>query len=120
MKYLFVFSCLLSMFISCSPKELPTIFENTDDKIVVKLSHQTTKAEIDNIIAELKAKKIQMDVTGSKFFDDNKLRSLKLTAMWPDGTVGNIAADLMNLQFKYCGFVYDRNGSPMLQFAQFE
>lgn len=114
------FIFVLALTISCSPKELPTLFENTEDKIVVKLSHQTTKAEIDNIIAELKNKNIQMDVTGSKFLDDNRLRSLKMAAVWPDGMGGTITADLMNLQFKYCGFVYEKNGNPILKFAQFE
>lgn len=114
------FIFVLALTISCAPKELPTIFENTEDKIVVKLSHQTTKAEIDNIIAELKNKNIQMDITGSLFLDDNRLRSLKMAAVWPDGMGGTIAADLMNLQFKYCGFVYEKNGNPILKFAQFE
>lgn len=120
MKNFTVLLFCISWFVSCTPKELPTLFENTDDKIVVKLSHQTTKAEIDNIIAELKQKNIQVDVTGSKFLDDNRLRSLKLAAVWPDGMGGTITADLMNLQFKYCGFVYEKNGNPILQFAQFE
>lgn len=115
------FSLLLFalVFVSCTPKELPTIFNNTDDYIEVKLSHQTTKQEIEKITQELAVKGITVDTKGTTYFEDGRLKSLVLTAVWKDGTGGKITSDLMNLQFKYCGFVYKREGEPHLKFGQF-
>ena len=42
------------LIISCSPKELPTIVSMDTNKIEVKLSHQTSRSEIESVQKILK------------------------------------------------------------------
>lgn len=105
---------LLTMWacLSCSPKELPTVFEDKDTEITVKLSHMTTQAEMTDIRDSLAKKSIHFEFAGSAFFDDNHLRVLKLKVIMANGVGGQATADLMSLQHNYVGFRYREAGSP--------
>lgn len=102
-----IFLCL-----SCAPKPLPTVFENTDTEIVVKLSHMTTQTEMTAIRDSLSEKSVTFDFTGSEFFEDSHLRVLKLKVIMANGAGGQTTADLMSLQHNYIGFRYREAGAP--------
>ena len=69
--------CLLT---SCSgPKDLPTITNFGDTKVEVKVSHQTTQSEMDEIVNQLQRRyKAQFSYEGSRFFENGKLRDLQI------------------------------------------
>ncbi len=98
--------------ISCDPKELPTIFLDTTDRIVLGFSHQTTRGEITTIQDTLAKKGMMIDVTGSEFFENGHLRVLNLKVVFPGGAGGKTRADLMTIQHNYVGFEFDRTKSP--------
>lgn len=103
---------------SCSPKELPTILEQGDGFITVKLSHQTTESEMQNIQATLSEKRVQFDYNGSVFFEDGRLRQLELTVSIPNVGSGKTRADLMTLQTRYIGFFYNKNQNPVFKIGE--
>ena len=100
------FICLLT---SCGgPKELPTITKYEATHAEVKLSHETTKAEMDEIIIALDSQyKAQFSYEGSRFFDNGKLRDLKMRILLSSGQSGKGSAMLAHLEYKYYGFVFD-------------
>lgn len=91
---------------SCQPKELPTLTEINDKIVSVKLSHQTTKNELESIASQVSKYNIKMDYSGSTFFEDGKLRILSLIVTTPTQS-GRTNADLMGLQYRYIGFEYE-------------
>lgn len=97
---------VLLVLISCSPKELPTVLENTDSRVVMKVSHMTTRAELDDLSAKLAQTGITVDYSGSEFFDNGRLRRLVLMVVTPEGNNGRTTADIVALQFRYFGFEY--------------
>ena len=103
---------------SCAPKELPTILEQGDGFITVKLSHQTTESEMQNIQATLAEKRVQFDYNGSVFFENGRLRQLELTVSIPNVGSGRTRADLMTLQTRYIGFVYNKNQNPVFKIGE--
>jgi hypothetical protein len=113
-----LFTMWLSL--SCSPKQLPTVFENTDTEIAVKLSHMTTQTEMTAIRDSLSKKSITFDFAGSEFFDDNHLRILKLKVIMANGAGGQTTADLMSLQHNYIGFRYREAGAPAFAIGKLE
>ena len=52
MKNIFLLPLLLLLF-SCQPKELPTILEQSEGYALMKVSHQTTKAELSSMVIKL-------------------------------------------------------------------
>jgi len=121
MKYIKTISLLLWVFVvssSCSPKELPTILEQGEGYITVKLSHQTTEAEMQNIQKTLAEQGVQFDYEGSVFFEDGRLRQLELTVSIPNVGSGKTRADLMTLQTRYIGFIYHKNQNPVFKIGE--
>lgn len=111
---------LLSLIsISCSPKELPTVFSIDDNKIIVKLSHMTSKAELNDIQNKLIPYGLVLDYTGSTFFESKRLQLLKLSCL-KDGVGGTVSADAASLQFRYYGFIYDLNSGGQVYFGSFD
>jgi hypothetical protein len=99
------------IFNGCMPKDLPTQSSINDQKITVKLSHMTTKTELEKISSELQAQNIIMDFSRSKFFDDGKLKTLSLHVAGEGGVPsGTSSADLMAIQFHYYGFELNSDG----------
>jgi hypothetical protein len=94
---------------SCQPKDLPTKFVNEENKVEVYLSHMSTKAEMDNITAELAKKSVKVDFGRSTFFEDGKLRILDLSASC-GGATGHCHIDLVGLQYHYHGMRCDMKG----------
>jgi len=107
MKNIFIFFLIIS-FTSCQPKELPTILEQVEGFTVMKVSHQTSKAELTSMAKKLAEQGIDIDFSKSEFFEDGKLRNLKLAVKTPDGNSGVTSADQVTLQFKYFGFIYQK------------
>jgi hypothetical protein len=109
---------IIGCLISCQPKGLPTTFEQKDGYVLVKLSHLTTKAEMTEIAEKAKEQQLVVDFEGSEFFEDGKLRNLKLKVTIPNGSGGMTSADLAKLQFKYWGFRYSRDMKPLLKIGE--
>ena len=107
---LIAFGLLLTL-VSCMPKDLPTVSNISDHLIEVKMSHMTTQTEMDKIINDLKPHNITMDYSGSRFFDDGKLRDLKLRVYAESGAPsGQCAPTLTKLQYSYYGFILKSDG----------
>lgn len=111
---LFCFACLLN----CQPKELETVFEHEEAYTIVKMSHLTTKDEMTSIKEKLKPSGLDFDYEGSEFFDDGKLRNLQLKLTLPEGSGGMTSADLVTLQFKYWGFIFQKDKKPNLRIGE--
>lgn len=111
-----VFSCFILF--SCQPKDLPTVFDQSEGYAQMKVSHQTKKEELISISQKLADHGIQIDFSKSEFFEDGKLRNLKLAVKTPDGSNGTTSADLVTLQFKYFGFIYKKTGSPTFKIGE--
>jgi len=98
--------------VSCQPKELPTILEQSEGYSLMKVSHQTIKTEFSSMAIKLAEQGIEIDFSKSEFFEDGKLRNLKLAVKTPDGNSGTTSADQVTLQFKYFGFLYQKDRKP--------
>ena len=61
---------LLTVMLSCAAKELPTVINIDQNKIELKCSHQTTKAELEDAKQKIKSL-LDMDLSyeGSQFDD---------------------------------------------------
>lgn len=117
MKNIFLYA-LLILLASCQPKELPTVLEQSDGYALMKVSHVTTKAELISMAQKLAEQNITIDFSSTEFFEDGKLRNLKLAIKTPEGSSGTTSADLVTLQFKYFGFKYDKDGVPVFQIGE--
>lgn len=105
---------------SCMPKELPTVLDQSEGYALMKVSHLTTKEELQSMSSKLAEQGITIDYSSSEFFDDGKLRNLILSVVTPDGNKGSTNADLVTLQFKYFGFLYQKNGQPSFKIGTIE
>ncbi len=113
MKRILTFCTIAFLISSCQPKNLPTISDIHSDYAEVKISHMTTKTELNEIKTKLKTiSNIDLIYDQSQFFEDGKIQNLKIGVIMPDGTEGSGSADLLNLQFKYYGFEYNSKGNP--------
>lgn len=113
MKHLLFLGLILVSFCTCKPKELPTVMEITEEKVVLKLSHMSTKAEMQSFKDKITSMDFNMDFSGSEFFDNGNLRRLNLRVACPNGTSGATSADGVTLQFKYYGFTYYFKENPV-------
>lgn len=102
-----LFGILGILLFSCQPKSLPTYFEIDGNYAMLKVSHQTTKSEMSDIKTSLQNIGIDFDYDGTSFFDNGKLQKLNLLVTLPNGKVGSLTADAVNLQFKYYGFIFN-------------
>jgi hypothetical protein len=110
---------LLPLFLlSCQPKELPSYLEYKDGYAILKISHQTSRDELFSYAEALKEQGIEIDFSKSTFFDNDRLQNLSLFVKTPDGNSGNTSADQTNLQFKYFGFLYQKNGNPSFKIGE--
>jgi hypothetical protein len=114
MKNIFFLFLILSV-TSCQPKELPTVLEQADGYALMKVSHQTTQTEFSAMAKKLAEQGIEIDFSKSEFFEDGKLRNLKLAVKTPDGNSGATTADQVTLQFEYFGFLYQKGGDVSFQ-----
>jgi hypothetical protein len=119
MQYILCFSLLLFL-TACQPKDLPTVFSQSEGYAILKVSHKTTKDELTSIADKLKIQAVEMDFSKSEFFDDGKLRNLKLSVITPEGNRGATSADQVTLQFKYFGFIYNKKGGTAFQIGTME
>jgi hypothetical protein len=119
MKSTFVlFSILMITLASCMPKDLPTSISQKQDFALVKLSHMTTKDELQEIQQKLAEQGIGFNYEGSTFFEDNKLQKLSLMVSVPGGHSGRTTADIVALQFRYFGFLYQKGGRPVFKIGE--
>jgi hypothetical protein len=94
--------------ISCGPKVLPTSISLSDSYIDVKLSHETTKAELQNLATELNTRyNIKFDYIGSTFFDNDRARDLNISIKLPNGASGSVNGMLAIIEYKYIAFEID-------------
>ena len=117
MKYLSFFLFALSM-PACSPKDLPTVFIQQEGYALLKVSHETTRNELKEIKNQLEKQGIVTDYFSSSFFDNDKLQILRLVVTTPEGHSGQTTADIVNLQFKYYGFKYNKDGAPVFKIGE--
>lgn len=121
MTQLLTLSILTFLLASCQPNNLPTISDIHADYAEVKISHMTTEDELAKIKSELKSvSNIDFDYSQTLFLEDGHVQTMKIEAQMPDGTRGTASADLMTLQFNYCGFMYNPGGSPSARFGAME
>jgi hypothetical protein len=114
-----VFICFIGLFlVTCTPKELPTVLQLNDGDVIMKVSHQTSEEELKTIQKQLLTIQITIDFSTSEFFENGMLRKLNLVVMTPDSHVGKTSADIVNLQYKYFGFIYQKNGSPTFKIGE--
>jgi hypothetical protein len=104
---------LFVIVLGCKPKSLPTKFKIDSESVGLYLSHETSKNELDSISLVLKENDILMSYEGSVFFEEGKLRILKLFVQTPDHS-GRTSADLVALQFRYIGFEYNKLSGELM------
>jgi hypothetical protein len=109
---------LFLSFIACQPKDLPTVFDVSQGYALMKVSHQTTRAELKQMADKLALQEFQVDYTGSEFYENDKLQKLKLYIVTPDGNKGVTTADIVALQFRYFGFLYQKEGNPSFKIGE--
>lgn len=105
---LFVALLCIAIF-GCTPKELPTVYHITPEIVMVKLSHETDKSTILMIKDSLEKLNIDMDDSGTSYYENARIKNLVLTITTENGNTGRLSADAVNLQFKYYGFIIDKN-----------
>ena len=113
MKNVYILFLMIFTLLSCRPKELPTVMEINDERVTLKLSHQSLKSELEQYASKIAAMDFVMDFSSSEFFEDGKLRRLSLKVQCPDGSIGSTTADGVTLQFNYYGFEYYFTNHPV-------
>lgn len=111
---------VLFAIMGCQPKSLPGIMTIEGDHIVCKVSHETTKTELEEFTKKLAAINIRMDLTGTAYLEDGRLQKLQFVVSLPNGMIGTAAADIVGLQYRYYGFEYNPAGSPAFKTGSFE
>lgn len=119
MKHLFILLFSISL-VACNPKSLPTVFVQKNNYALLKVSHETSKDELQRIKEQLENQDITMDYSSSSFFDNGRLQILKLLVTTPEGHTGQTTADIVNLQFRYYGFKYDKDGAPVFKIGEIQ
>ncbi|HMT53091.1 MAG TPA: hypothetical protein PKD16_07270 [Saprospiraceae bacterium] len=113
-----LFAMMSILVLGCLPKDLPTELIQSEGFASMKVSHLTTKAELESMSQKLATQEIKIDYSGSVFFDDGKVQKLKLYVVTPEGNTGATAADVVTLQFKYFGFIYQKDGNPTFKIGE--
>ena len=73
-----LFAMMSILILGCQPKDLPTELIQSEGFASMKVSHLTTKAELESMSQKLATQEIKIDYSGSVFFDDGKIQKLKL------------------------------------------
>lgn len=107
---LLLFMSIIVVYSSCKPKDLPTIKSVTQNEVIAKFSHMSTMADISEVAYLCLQNNIDFQYVGTEFYEDNRLKTLKIQVTLPNGQTGKMSADITNLQYKYYGFVYNSNG----------
>lgn len=115
-----LFACLLLSLSACQPKNLPTVMTIQGDHIVCKVSHQTTQSELTAFTKKLLEKNIVLDLTGTQYLEGGTLKQLQFAVMFPDGTIGTAAADIVGLQYRYYGFEFNPSAAVSFRAGSFE
>ncbi len=115
-----LFACLLLSLSACQPKNLPTVMTIQGDHIVCKVSHQTTQSELTAFTKKLLEKNIVLDLTGTQYLEGGTLKQLQFAVMFPDGTIGTAAADIVGLQYRYYGFEFNPSAGVSFRAGSFE
>ncbi len=118
MRYFIMSVFFLMIVTACSPKSLPTVFEQREGYAMLKVSHETTKDELAAISAKAEQQGIVMDYSNSSFFDNGRLQILRLNVVTSEGYKGQTTADIVNLQFRYYGFLYQKDGQPAFKIGE--
>lgn len=113
---------LIALFVisGCQPKELPSILTFQGGHIVCKVSHMTTKTEMDAFTRKLAANNVRLDLSGTTYLKDGKLQNLQFVVSLPNGMIGTAATDIVGLQYRYYGFEYNPKGNPSFKTGSFE
>lgn len=119
-KYLFLLAFMSSLLFSCQPKSLPSIMSAEENHIIFKVSHETTQSEVDEFAKKLLKMRIVLDLTGTTYFENGTMQNLKMAVLFPDGTMGTAAADIVGLQYRYYGFEYNPSGTTKFKTGSFE
>ena len=90
------------------------------DHIVCKVSHQTTQSELTAFTKKLLEKNIVLDLTGTQYLEGGTLKQLQFAVMFPDGTIGTAAADIVGLQYRYYGFEFNPSAAVSFRAGSFE
>ena len=106
-----IFLFITFFYLSCQPKTLPTVINLNDENLTVKFSHESTRAEFEEVNKLLLNYDANLDYSVSKFFDDGKLRDLNIKLTLPNGAGGSLSANLTNLQYNYYGFILSLDGN---------
>lgn len=117
MKYRLFILISLSL-LACNPKALPTVFVQQEGYALLKVSHETTRDELKDIQAQLEKQGISLDYFSSAFYENGHLQILKLMVTTPEGHSGQTTADIVNLQYRYYGFIYQKGGSPVFKIGE--
>ncbi|MBK8698989.1 MAG: hypothetical protein IPN29_05390 [Saprospiraceae bacterium] len=116
----FVVLLLVCCLPACSPKELPSVFLAEKDHVVMKVSHQTTKPEMEKFSVDLQKMGVVLDYSSSVFYENGRLQALAFVVVFPDGTGGRAGADQVGLQYRYYGFEFKPGGSPPFRTGSFD
>lgn len=113
MKFAYYLLTFISLCISCTAKELPIIAEINTNSALIKISHEATQSQLEQIQSNLRSTShIDLDFSQSTFLDNGRIQNFKFSVRLPNGSSGTASADLLMLQYHYCGFSYNPDGSP--------
>jgi hypothetical protein len=102
-----IFLLALITFCACQPRELPSKISVSDTNVTLKVSHQSTKAELDTFGMSLISKGYKVDFKGSEFDEDGKIKKLQYSITTPKGGGGSSTVEFSKLKYNYYGFSYD-------------
>ena len=101
------FILFFSLLCSCQTTSKETVFESTEEKVVVKICCNTSKSELENIKNKLMSKhQIFFDFSKTTFTSDNKVDNLFFIVKGPEGYKGQVEAELF-MTDEYHGFIRD-------------
>lgn len=113
-KFPFLFIIIL-LFSGCL-KESKTQFTIDEDQVLLIITQNTTKEELEQIAIELKEKSnIDMDFSKSKFLENGKISEVNLEVDCNDGFKGSTHCSANTLKRQNIGFSRDyRTGSTQV------
>jgi uncharacterized protein YxeA len=107
MKKILIFTLVILLYSACQPRELPSKISISETNVTLKVSHQSTKLELDNFKAQMIEKGFKVDFTGSEFDETGKITKLKYSITTPKGGGGSATVEFSKLKYNYYGFSYD-------------
>jgi len=115
MKYIYLIISIMIFGYACSPKDLPTVADISEEHILIKCSHLTTKSEIEEITSKLaESHDLEFDCSNCKFNKEEKLEAFFASILQDGAKLASCSADLMALQYKYYGFEMEIKDDQMV------